>query len=105
MFEGMSETWTALVDPTRRAVLDVLLEGEQPVGEIVERLRLSQPQASKHLRVLRDAGLVRVRKDAQRRVYSLDPGPMADLDAWLAPYRRLWNESLDRLGAHLEENP
>lgn len=101
----MSETWTALVDPTRRAVLDVLLEGEQPVGEIVERLRLSQPQASKHLRVLRDAGLVRVRKDAQRRVYSLDPGPMADLDAWLAPYRRLWNESLDRLGQHLEENP
>ena len=101
----MSETWTALVDPTRRAVLDVLLEGEQPVGEIVERLRLSQPQASKHLRVLRDAGLVRVRKDAQRRVYSLDPGPMADLDAWLAPYRRLWNDNLDRLGAHLEENP
>ena len=101
----MSETWTALVDPTRRAVLDVLLEGEQPVGEIVERLRLSQPQASKHLRVLRDAGLVRVRKDAQRRVYSLDPGPMADLDDWLAPYRRLWNDSLDRLGQHLEEHP
>ncbi len=101
----MSETWTALVDPTRRAVLDVLLEGEQPVGEIVDRLRLSQPQASKHLRVLREAGLVRVRKDAQRRVYSLDPGPIADVDAWLSPYRRLWNDSLDRLEQHLEEQP
>jgi DNA-binding transcriptional ArsR family regulator len=101
----MSETWTALVDPTRRAVLDVLLEGEQPVGEIVDRLRLSQPQASKHLRVLREAGLVRVRKDAQRRVYSVDPGPIADLDAWLSPYRRLWNDSLDRLEQHLEDHP
>ncbi len=101
----MSETWTALVDPTRRAVLDVLLEGEQPVGEIVDRLRLSQPQASKHLRVLRQAGLVTVRKDAQRRVYSLDPRPIADLDAWLSPYRRLWNDSLDRLEQHLEDQP
>ena len=101
----MSETWTALVDPTRRAVLDVLLDGEQPVGEIVDRLRLSQPQASKHLRVLREAGLVRVRKDAQRRVYSLDPGPIADVDAWLSPYRRLWNDSLDRLEQHLEDQP
>jgi len=101
----MSETWAALVDPTRRAVLDVLLEGEQPVGEIVDRLRLSQPQASKHLRVLREAGLVRVRKDAQRRVYSLDPDPIADVDAWLSPYRRLWNDSLDRLEQHLEDQP
>ncbi len=101
----MSETWTALVDPTRRAVLDVLLDGEQPVGEIVDRLRLSQPQASKHLRVLREAGLVRVRKDAQRRVYSLDPRPIADVDAWLSPYRRLWNDSLDRLEQHLEDQP
>jgi DNA-binding transcriptional ArsR family regulator len=101
----VSDTWTALHDPTRRAVLDALLDGEQSVGEIVERLRVSQPQASKHLRVLRDAGLVRVRKDAQRRVYSIDPGPIAELDDWLAPYRRLWNASLDRLGQHLEEHP
>jgi DNA-binding transcriptional ArsR family regulator len=101
----MSETWTALVDPTRRAVLDVLLGGEQPVGEIVDRLRLTQPQASKHLRVLREAGLVRVRKDAQRRFYSVDPGPMVDVDAWLSPYRRLWNDSLDRLEQHLEDQP
>ena len=71
----------------------------------MDRLRLSQPQASKHLRVLREAGLVRVRKDAQRRVYSLDPGPIADLDAWLSPYRRLWNDSLDRLEQHLEDQP
>ncbi|MBB6628411.1 winged helix-turn-helix transcriptional regulator [Nocardioides sp. KIGAM211] len=101
----MNDTWTALHDPHRRAVLDALLDHEQSVGEIVERLRLTQPQASKHLRVLRDAGLVRVRKEAQRRVYSIDPAPIAELDAWLAPYRQLWNDSLDRLGHHLEEHP
>jgi DNA-binding transcriptional ArsR family regulator len=101
----VTDTWSAVVDPHRRAVLDVLRDGDLSVGEIVDRLRLSQPQASKHLRVLREAKLVRVRKDAQRRVYSLDPAPMADLDEWLAPYRRMWNDSLDRLEQHLEENP
>ena len=64
---------------------------------------LSQPGTSKHLRVLREAGLVQVRQDAQRRVYALDPGPLAELDVWLAPYRRLWNEGLDALGRHLDD--
>lgn len=90
--------WTALADPHRRAIVGLLLERPRPVGEIVEACGLSQPSTSKHLRVLRDAGLVRVRQDAQRRVYALDPAPIAELDAWLAPYRTLWNRSLDRLG-------
>lgn len=102
----MSEaTWSALADPRRRAVLDLLRSGERAVGEVVNALALSQPQASKHLRVLRTAGLVQVRKDAQRRLYRLDPRPIAEVDAWLAPYRQRWNESLDRLEEHLEEQP
>ena len=106
MFRVMDDrTWTALVDPHRRAVLDLLLQGEWSVGELVSRLGLTQPQASKHLKVLREAGLVQVRQVAQRRIYAVDPAPMTELDAWLAPYRRLWNDRLDRLGAHLEENP
>lgn len=98
-------TWTALVDPHRRAVLDLLLQGECSVGELVRRLGLTQPQTSKHLKVLREAGLVRVEQVAQRRIYTVDPAPMTELDAWLAPYRRIWNDRLDRLEAHLEENP
>lgn len=102
----MSEgTWAAIADPHRRALLDLLRTGERAVGDLVDHLRLSQPQASKHLRVLREAGLVQVRKDAQRRLYRLVPGPIAEIDAWLAPYRQRWNESLDRLEQHLEENP
>src|SRR5580765_3801996 len=90
---GMDDrTWTALVDPNRRAVLDLLLQGECSVGDLVERLGLTQPQTSKHLRVLREAGLVRVERVAQRRIYAIDPAPMTELDRWLAPYRRLWNE-------------
>ena len=99
----MPSPWSALADPHRRAALELLLERPRPVGELAERLGLSQPGTSKHLRVLREAGLVQVRQDAQRRVYALDPGPLSELDVWLAPYRRLWNESLDALGAHLEE--
>jgi DNA-binding transcriptional ArsR family regulator len=72
------------------------------VGELVERLGLTQPGTSKHLRVLRDAGLVRARPDAQRRVYELEARPLAELDAWLAPYRRMWEESLDALERHLD---
>ena len=94
--------WQALADPHRRAVLQLLLERPRPVGELVERLGLSQPGTSKHLRVLREAGLVRVRRDANRRVYALDPGPLSEIDVWLAPYRRVWNESLDALGRHLD---
>ncbi len=98
----MSSSWQALSDPNRRAVLALLLERPRPVGELVEQLGLSQPGTSKHLKVLREAGLVQVRQDANRRVYALDPGPIRELDAWLAPYRRLWNESLDELGRHLD---
>ena len=106
MFGSMENTlWTALVDPHRRAVLDLLTQGELSVGDLVERLGLTQPQTSKHLRVLRDAGLVRVEQRAQRRIYAVDPAPMAELDQWLAPYRRLWNSSLDRLGTHLDTTP
>ncbi|MET9904348.1 metalloregulator ArsR/SmtB family transcription factor [Streptomyces sp. NPDC006446] len=97
--------WAALADPHRRAIVALLLERPRAVGEIVEACGLSQPGTSKHLRVLRDAGLVRVRQDAQRRVYALDPAPIAALDAWLAPYRKLWNESLDALGRRLDGDP
>ena len=98
----MSSSWQALSDPNRRAVLALLLERPRPVGELVEQLGLSQPGTSKHLKVLREAGLVQVRQDANKRVYALDPGPIRELDVWLAPYRRLWNESLDELGRHLD---
>ena len=97
--------WTALADPHRRAIVALLLQRPRPVGEIVTSCGLSQPGTSKHLKVLREAGLVRVRRDAQRRVYALDPAPIAELDAWLAPYRTLWNESLDALGRRLDEAP
>ena len=96
-------TWTALADPHRRAVLGLLRERPRAVGELVDALDLSQPSTSKHLRVLREAGLVRVRADAQRRVYEVDPAPLAALDAWLAPYRRMWSDSLDALARRLEE--
>jgi DNA-binding transcriptional ArsR family regulator len=98
----MPSTWSVLADPPRRAMHELLLERPRPVGELVDQLGLTQPGTSKHLRVLRDAGLVQVRTEAQRRVYALDPGPLAELDVWLAPYRRLWNEHLDALGRHLD---
>jgi DNA-binding transcriptional ArsR family regulator len=99
----MPSTWTVLADPHRRAVLELLRERPRPAGELVQRLRLSQPGTSKHLRVLREAGLVSVRRDGTRRVYALDPSPMAEIDAWLAPYRRLWSDRLDALERHLDE--
>src|SRR3954471_18023372 len=98
----MASGWQALADPNRRAVLELLLERPRPGGELVERPGLSQPGTSKHLKVLRAAGLAQVRQDANRRVYALDPDPLNELDVWLAPYRRLWNESLDELGRHLD---
>jgi DNA-binding transcriptional ArsR family regulator len=94
--------WSALADPHRRAVLDVLRERSRAVNELVEELGFTQPTTSKHLRVLRTAGLVQVRREAQRRIYTIDPAPIAELDAWLAPYRRLWNARLDALGRHLD---
>jgi DNA-binding transcriptional ArsR family regulator len=98
-------TWAALADPNRRAVLGLLRRRPRAVGELVGALRLSQPATSKHLRVLREAGLVRVVPQAQRRIYAIDPAPLAELDAWLAPYRELWNDRLDALGRHLDAFP
>ncbi len=99
----MTAAWAALADPHRRALVELLLQGPRAVGELVERTDLSQPSTSKHLRVLREAGLVTVRREAQRRVYALEPKPIAEIDAWLEPYRRLWTQSLDALEQHLDE--
>jgi len=85
-------------------ILDELRNGEQPVSALVEKLEMSQPAVSKHLRVLRDAGLVSVRPDGQRRLYSVRPNPLMELDDWLEPYRQMWTNSLDRLEAHLTES-
>lgn len=93
----------ALSEPRRLAILELLRDGERPVGELVEHLQISQPAVSKHLRVLRDAGLVEARVDAQRRLYRIRPEPLADLDAWLASYRGLWSSRIDRLEDHLEQ--
>ena len=98
-------TFAVLAEPRRREILDLLRDGERPVGELVDRLRLSQPVVSKHLRVLREAGLVDVRPVAQRRLYRIRPDPLVEIDEWLAPYRRLWPRSLDRLEKHLEDHP
>ena len=92
-----------LAEPNRRRILDLLRAGERPVGELVDELTISQPAVSKHLRVLRDAGLVEVRRDAQRRLYRLRPEPLQELDEWLTPYRLAWGHRLDALGAHLDE--
>ena len=98
----MGTTLQVIAEPRRQAILDLLRDGELPVGELVERLGMSQPLVSKHLRVLKDAGLVRVRVDAQRRLYRIRPEPLAELDEWLAPYRALWTARLDQLEQHLE---
>jgi DNA-binding transcriptional ArsR family regulator len=97
-----TSAWSALADPHRRAVVELLRERPRAVGELVECLGLSQPGTSKHLRVLRQAGLVTARTDAQRRVYALETRPLAELDAWLEPYRRLWDQRLDALEHHLD---
>lgn len=98
----LESLWSALAEPNRRAVLELLRGGPRTVGEVAGALGLAQPAASKHLKVLREAGLVRVSAHAQRRIYELDPVPLALLDAWLHPYRKLWNERLDDLGRHLD---
>lgn len=93
----------ALSEPHRMAILSMLADGERPAGDFVDALPIAQPTVSKHLSVLREAGLVTVRKDAQRRMYSLNPGPLAELDAWLARYRGFWTGKLDALEAHLDK--
>jgi DNA-binding transcriptional ArsR family regulator len=95
-------TFEVLAEPTRRRILDLLRDREWSVNELVDDLEVSQPGVSKHLRVLRDAGLVRVRQDAQRRWYGLDPVPLAEIADWLEPYRQLWSDRLDALERHLD---
>jgi DNA-binding transcriptional ArsR family regulator len=101
----VATTFEVLAEPTRRKMLDLLLERPHVVGELTRRLGLSQPGTSKHLRVLRDAGLVQVRQDKQRRWYELRPDPLIEMDAWLQPYRALWAERLDALERHLDAMP
>jgi DNA-binding transcriptional ArsR family regulator len=96
-------TFDVLAEPTRRRILDLLLDRERPVGELVRKLKLSQPGVSKHLRVLREAGLVSVRNEAQRRIYEIRPEPLEEIAEWLEPYRRRWADRLDALDRHLDE--
>lgn len=102
---GMASTFEVVAEPRRREILDLLRSGERLVGELVAQLDLTQPTVSKHLKVLRSAGLVEVRQDAQRRWYRLRPQPLAEIDAWLTPYRRMWQASLDALERHLDTRP
>lgn len=95
MFEVVAE-------PNRLRIVELLRDGEQPVGALVDALDVSQPAVSKHLRVLREAGLVEMRVDANRRLYRLCPEPFQELDAWLAPYRAMWEHRLDDLSTHLD---
>jgi DNA-binding transcriptional ArsR family regulator len=101
----VSTTFDVLAEPTRRQILDLLRGRPRLVGELTEALGLSQPGTSKHLKVLREAGLVRVRPEAQRRWYELRPEPLAEVDDWLAPYRLLWAHHLDELERHLDRMP
>jgi DNA-binding transcriptional ArsR family regulator len=99
----MMETLRALAEPNRFQIVELLLDGPRPVGDMVERLHLRQPQVSKHLRVLSEAGLVDVRVDAQRRIYALRPEALQELEGWLERYRRIWEGNFQRLDAVLEE--
>jgi DNA-binding transcriptional ArsR family regulator len=98
----VTTTFEVLAEPTRRHILDLLQPAERSVNDLVAHLGISQPGVSKHLKVLRDAGLVEVRADAQRRWYRLRAAPLAEVDEWLAPYRRFWRDRLDALEAHLD---
>jgi DNA-binding transcriptional ArsR family regulator len=99
----MMETLRALAEPSRFQIVELLRNGPRPVGDVVDRLGLRQPQVSKHLRVLSEAGLVEVRVDAQRRIYALRPQPLQELEVWIERYRRIWEANFQRLDALLEE--
>jgi DNA-binding transcriptional ArsR family regulator len=99
----MLETLRALAEPSRFQIVELLLNGPRPVGDVVDHLGLRQPQVSKHLRILSDAGLVDVRIDAQRRIYALRPEPLQELDVWLERYRQLWEHNFRRLDTLLEQ--
>ncbi|MFL6123234.1 ArsR/SmtB family transcription factor [Actinophytocola sp.] len=101
----MRSIFEVVAEPHRRQILELLRGGERAAGELVERLGIAQPTVSKHLKLLREHGLVSVRQDAQRRVYRLSPEPLRELESWLAPYRVLWADRLSALGHHLDEMP
>ena len=98
----MESAFEIIAEPNRRAILGLLVSSEQSVGEIERQLRMPQPTASKHLRVLREAGFVESTVDAQRRLYRLKPEPLLEVDAWLAPFRRFWSAHVDALERHLD---
>lgn len=98
----MADVFEVVADPTRRRMLELLGENERSVGELVAEFNIHQPGISRHLRILHDAGLVDVRKDAQRRIYSIRPEPLRELDDWIDQYRALWDQRLDQLATHLE---
>jgi len=98
----VDSSFAIVAEPNRRAILGLLLSSERSVGEIERRLRLSQPSVSKHLRVLRDAGFVESRVEAQQRVYRLRPEPLMELDEWLDPFRQFWSKHVDALERHLD---
>ena len=100
--KSVESVFEIIAEPNRRAILSLLVASEQSVGEIERQLGMSQPTVSKHLRVLREAGLVEVRQDAQRRLYRVRAEPLAEIEEWLAPYRRLWAGTLDALERHLD---
>jgi DNA-binding transcriptional ArsR family regulator len=99
----MIDTFRALAEPNRFQIVELLLGGPRPVGDLADRLGLRQPQVSKHLRVLSEAGLVNVRVDAQRRIYGLRPAPLQELEVWLERYRRVWEANFQRLDGLLDE--
>jgi DNA-binding transcriptional ArsR family regulator len=98
-----TDAFNAVAEPRRRQIVDLLAGGEMPVGEMVERLGLAQPQVSKHLRVLREVGLVEVREEGRRRVYRLNGRPLKPIHDWVSGYERLWQERFDELDVVLEE--
>jgi DNA-binding transcriptional ArsR family regulator len=98
----MESVFEIIAEPTRRAILSLLVSSQQSVGEIERQLRMTQPTVSKHLRVLREAGIVESTVDAQRRLYRLNPEPLQELEAWLAPFRRFWSAHVDALERHLD---
>lgn len=97
-----TDFFQVLADPTRRRIVEVLLAGEQQVGDVVEKAGVHQSGVSRHLRILLESGFVSMRPDGQRRLYALEPEPFREMDAWLGPYRKMWEARLDRFGAALE---
>ena len=98
----MDTSFAIIAEPNRRAILSLLASSERSVSEIEHKLRMPQPSVSKHLRVLREAGFVEARVEAQRRVYSIRPEPLREVDAWLAPFRHFWSTHVDALERHLD---